>query len=297
MKAWLRQDMAVGYPCPHHGPPFQSPALAVSAPAAFSASVPTTAIGDILSSSLAWPGWTVGYIIVSPSHTMPDVSTHHQPDLAHHVHQGKAWLSASAEGENTAALSYAAFELRFAVERLAIHYWAALLDRKPEEHDLRDIESFKRVERRIYELGGHQGEIDGHFAFMRIVLCAMRIDMPFHTPKIGSLSKYWHECSELCHIAWPLSCAVPELRKAAYSALAEIAEALAVHVQSLGWPVLRDAAFANLRDKFIAGDATADDVLAHVQRTGLWAKAEFTDGRAAQFVGEPVPLIEPETTR
>jgi hypothetical protein len=227
---------------------------------------------------------------------MPDVSTH-QPTLAHHVRQGEAWLSVSAEGENTAALSYAAFELRFAVERLAVHYWATLLDRRPEEQDLRDIESFKRVERRIYELGGHQGEIDGHFAFMRIVLGAMKIDKPLHTPKIGALSKYWHECSELCHIAWPLSCAVPEVRKAAYSALIEIAKALSAHVQSLGWPVLKDAAFASLRNRFIAGDATLDDVLAHVQRTGLWARAEFTDGRAPQFVGDPVPPIEPETAQ
>lgn len=87
---------------------------------------------------------------------MPDVGMHHQPQLAHHVRQGLAWLSASGNGENTAALSYAAFELRFAVERLVIHYWAALLDRKPEEQDLRDIQSFKRVERRIYELAGHR---------------------------------------------------------------------------------------------------------------------------------------------
>ena len=79
---------------------------------------------------------------------MTDVGTHHQPGLAHHVRQGVAWLSASGEGENTAALSYAAFELRFAVERLAVHYWATLLDRKPEEQDLREIESFKRIERR-----------------------------------------------------------------------------------------------------------------------------------------------------
>lgn len=230
---------------------------------------------------------------VSPSQTMPDVSTHHQHDLAHHIRQGEAWLSVSAEGENTAALSYAAFELRFAVERLAIHYWATLLDRKLEEQDLRDIESFKRVERRIYELGGHQGEIDGHFAFMRIVLGAMKIDAPFHTPKIGALSKYWHECSELCHIAWPLSCATPELRRTAFAALTEIVKVLSTNVQSLGWPVLKDEAFAKLRNRFMAGDATENDVLAHVQRTGLWARAEFTDGRAPQFVGEPVPPIEP----
>ncbi|MBK8536837.1 MAG: hypothetical protein IPL59_18095 [Candidatus Competibacteraceae bacterium] len=227
---------------------------------------------------------------------MSDVITHHQPELAHHVRQGIAWLSVSAEGENTAALSYAAFELRFAVERLAIHYWATLLDRRVEEKDLCDIKSFKQVERRIYELGGHQREIDGHFAFMRIVLGAMKINAPFHTPKIGALSKYWHECSELCHIAWPLSCAVPEVRKTAHSALTEIAETLSDHVQSLGWPVLKDPTFAGLRNRFIAGEATAEDVLAHVQQTGLWARAEFTDGRAPQFVGEPVPPIEPKAT-
>ena len=77
---------------------------------------------------------------------MPDVGTHHQPELAHNVRQGVAWVSASGEGENTAALSYAAFKLRFAVERLAVHYWATLLDHKTEEQDLREIESFKRVE-------------------------------------------------------------------------------------------------------------------------------------------------------
>jgi len=227
---------------------------------------------------------------------MPDVGTHHQPHLAHHIQQGTAWLSASEGSEKTAALSYSAFELRFAVERLAIHYWADLLDRRLEEQDLRDIESFKRVERRIYDLAGHQKEIDGHFDFMRIVLSAMKIDMPLHTPKIGALSKYWHECSELCHIAWPLSCALPEARKAAYSALTEIAEALAAHVQSLGWPVVRDAAFADLRNRFIAGDSTTEDVLSYIKRTGLWARAEFTDGRAPQFVGEPVPPIAPENT-
>ena len=77
---------------------------------------------------------------------MADVGIHHQPELAHHDRQGVAWMSASGAGENTAALSHAAFELRLAVERLAAHYWATLLDRKPEEQDLREIESFKRVE-------------------------------------------------------------------------------------------------------------------------------------------------------
>ncbi len=127
---------------------------------------------------------------------------------------------------------------------------------------------------------------------MRIVFGAMKIDTPLHTPKIGTLSKYWHKCSELCHIAWPLSCSVPEVRKAAFSELTEIAEALLAQVHSLGWPVLKDLTFADLRNRFIAGEAMPEDVLAHVRQIGLWAKAEFTDGRPAQFVGEPVPPAE-----
>ena len=157
---------------------------------------------------------------------MTEVSTQHNPDLAHHIHQGIAWLSASAEGENTAALSYAAFEFRFAIERLAIHYWGTLLDRKLEEKDFRDTKSFNCVQHRIYELAGHEKEINSHFEFMRIVLGAMRIDAPFQTPQIGKLSKFWHECSELCHIGWTLSSSIPEVRKIAYSNLTKISQSL-----------------------------------------------------------------------
>jgi len=228
---------------------------------------------------------------------MPDISTQHQADAAHHVQQGVAWLSTSARGENTTALSYAALELRFAVERLAIHYWATLLDRRPEEQDLRDIKSFKRIERRIYELAGHQREIDGHFDFMRVVLSAMKIDTPLRTPKIGTLSKCWDECSELCHIAWPLLSSVSEVRKDAFSALTEIAETLSVQIQSLEWPVIKDIAFTKLRNKFIAGQATAEDVLTHLQRTGIWAKIEFPDGRTPQFIGEAIPPIEAKNSQ
>lgn len=227
---------------------------------------------------------------------MADISTHHKPDLAHHIRQGIAWLSASAEGEDTAALLYAAFELRFAIERLAVHYWRVLLNRKPAEQDLRDIESFKRIKGRIYELAGHQKEIDGHFEFMRVVLRAMKIDATFDTPQIGRLSSHWHECSELCHIGWPLACSVPEERRRAFTNLTEISGSLSAHVSSLGWPVLQDSAFAELRNRFIAGDASSEDVLAHIQRTGLWARAEFPDGRAAQFVGEPVAPSASEGT-
>ena len=123
---------------------------------------------------------------------------------------------------------------------------------------------------------------------MRIVLGIMKIDMTLHTPKIGKLSKYWHECNELCHIAWPLSCSEVVVRKIAYATLTEVSQSLSAHVSSLGWPVLKDAAFAELRNRFIAGEATPNDVLAHVQQTGIWARATFTDGTPPQFVDEAV---------
>jgi hypothetical protein len=74
----------------------------------------------------------------------------------------------SGQGANPVALSYAAFEFRLAIERLGIHYWGELLSRPLEEKDIRS--SFKKIEKRIYALAGHQKEIDGHFEFMRVVL-------------------------------------------------------------------------------------------------------------------------------
>ena len=209
--------------------------------------------------------------------------------MAHHVQQGLAWLSTSAGGENTAALSYAAFELRFAVERISVHYWATLLNRKPEEQDFRDTKSFTRIQQRIYELAGHQEEIDRHFEFMRVVLRALKVnDSRLHTPNIGKLSNYWHECSELCHIGWPLECSVPEVRKQAFSKLTAISSALQQYVSSDGWPMLKDASFTELRNQFIEGNATPEDVLAHVEKRGLWARVEYPNGRPAEFVGEAI---------
>jgi hypothetical protein len=219
---------------------------------------------------------------------LAEITLRHQNDLSHHIAQGIAWLARSAEGEETAALSYAALEFRFGIERLAVHYWASLLNRKPEADDLRDISSFKRIEKRIYELAGHQKEIDGHFEFMRIVLGALSIDASLLTPPIGRLSSYWHDCSKLCHVGWPLACSAPEVRKVAFASLTAIAEALSAQAASMGWPVLQDAAFVELRNRFVGGDASREDILAYIQHTGLWARAEYPDGKAPHFVGKPV---------
>lgn len=217
------------------------------------------------------------------------IATSHQPGLGHHVSQGKAWLQVSAGGESTAALSYAALELRFAIERLAVHYWATLLNRRPETDELKDIESFKRLERRIYDLARHQREIDGQFKFMRVVLQALKIDEPLQTPSMGSLSRHWSTCSELCHITWPLGCSVPELRSTAYAELGKVANDLETHVTSMGWPQLHDPSFIDLRDRFVRGEVGDDDVRDALTKSGIWARVEYPDGREPHFFGEAIP--------
>lgn len=218
-----------------------------------------------------------------------NIATSHQPGLGHHVSQGKAWLQASAAGHSTAAISYAALELRFAIERLAVHYWATLLNRRPEIDELKDIESFKRLERRIYDLAGHQREIDGHFRFMRVVLQALKIDLPLLTPNMGSLSRHWSTCSELCHITWPLGCSVPELRAAAYAELCKVVTDLESQITSMGWPQPQDPSFIDLRDRFAKGEASEDDVLKALSKSGIWARVEYPDAREPHFLGEAIP--------
>lgn len=206
---------------------------------------------------------------------MVNVLKSHHNELEHHVNQAKTWLENSKEGENTAFLSYAALELRFAIERLAVHYWATLCSSDSNELDLQNIKSFERLERKIYDLGGHQKEINAHFEFMRVIMEEMKIDLPFHTPNIGRLSKYWHDCSELCHIIWPLSCSVLAARQQAHRILIEVASVLETQIKSLGWPILEHQPFIALRDGFVAGKVSRDDILAWVRENGMSAEIEF----------------------
>jgi hypothetical protein len=224
---------------------------------------------------------------------MPQIATNHSSDLGHHVQQAYGWLEQSSSGSNTAALSYAALELRYAIERLAVHYWYALLKRPLEEHDLRDISSFKNLERKIYELGGHQKEIDAHFEFMRIFFSALKIEAPIHTPQISKLSSYWHVCSEVCHIGWPLGLTTSGIADATFARLTEVVETLKEHVKSLGWPILHDERFIKLKENFILGTVTANDVYVQMQKIGIWAKVEYPDGRPSHFIGEAIPRDNP----
>lgn len=222
----------------------------------------------------------------------------HQGKLGHHVVQGIEWLDASNGGRFTAALSYAALELRFAIERLAVQYWTTLLDRRLEAQDMSTVESFRRMEARIYELAGHQQTIDSHFSFMQLLFNALQINHPLRTPRISLLKSYWHTCSEMCHIGWPLVVSGYEEEEGprAYAVLSTIAEELKLLCESCGWPMLREAGVIDLRNRFISGEASEDDVLQYMRVIGLWAATDHGDGRAPEFLGEPIEPNGPGVT-
>lgn len=122
---------------------------------------------------------------------------------------------------------------------------------------------------------------------MRIVLGALKIEGSLHAHQLGKLSKYWHDCSELCHISWPLSCSALEVRQNAFISLQDVEQALPAHAESMGWPVIRDPAFSTLRDKFVSGHAKESEILLYFEKTGLWAQLIHPDG-TEHFVGEPI---------
>ena len=210
-------------------------------------------------------------------------------ELGHHLLQAGVWLSKSEEGVNTSYLSYAAFELRLATERLALQYWAALQPDGIPEKNFKDLKSFKGIENRIYELGGHQKEIDALFSFHAIVLEMIGIHPPI-TPNVGRLKKHWHACSELCHVAWSVVSGNPDVQKETYVLLVEVCEELGGFISgAVGWPYVKNAAFFELKERFIAGKASSDDVRSYVKKIGAWAKFIPNNGGPAFFVGKPVP--------
>lgn len=220
---------------------------------------------------------------------LPNINLKHEPEPAHYISKANDWLSASNNGENSTTLTYAALDLRYAIELQAIIYWVTLLDRKLESHDLSEIQSFKRIEKRIYQLAGHQKDINGHFEFMRIFLAEMNIDSSFITPKIGNLAKYWHSCSEICHIGWPLGSSEPNLRKTSYKTLREISDGLSKMIESMSWPILKEPNIVSLRNDFITGKKSRDDVISYIKKIGVWARIEYQDDRPPEFIGDPVP--------
>lgn len=217
----------------------------------------------------------------------------HSPEIAHHVRQARSWLGESDDGRKTAALSYAALEARYAIERLALEYWVRLLNRQLTPAEAQLSMTYSKLQQRIYDLAGHQKEIDGTFAFMRAVFNVAKIPAKLPTPHLGNLAEAWHTCSEICHIGWAIGSGAPGVAEESFSVLTEICQLLdpLVDEEAAGWPIVQEANFAALRDRFIAGKATEADVKAHAEKNGLWARQYDASGRPVRFIGEAIPPL------
>lgn len=215
------------------------------------------------------------------------------PHNSHHLEQAKAWLDLSEMGKHTTALSYAALELRFSIERLALEYWRALLNRPLTEDDRHTASSFKRIEKAIYRLAGYQRAIDLQFEFAAMLVAELKIEAQVVPPQMGRLSNYWHECSELCHVAWPIASRTPDIPRMVFEGLIGILDEVTPLNSSIRWITFHEEAIDRLRHDFVEGKATLDDARAHLRRTGIFAVLEYPDGRPSQLVGEAVPPNSP----
>jgi hypothetical protein len=213
------------------------------------------------------------------------------PHNTHHLEQTRAWLALSESGAHTTALSYAALELRFAIERLALEYWRAILDRPLTVEDLHTASSFKRIERAIYDLAGHQREINLHFDFMSMLIKELKIEVPVTPPQMGRLSNYWHESSEFCHISWPISSRIPELPEKVFAKITEMVNEVALLNSSVRWFTLREETIDRLRREYVEGKATLENAREHLRSIGVWAMVKYPDDRPSHFIGEPIPPI------
>ena len=184
---------------------------------------------------------------------MSPLSTQRHPDLRHHYIQGKTWLEESEQGKNTTALCYAAFEFRLQIERIGLQHWFALEPEGFEAKELLNARSFKSIENRIYKLAGHQREIDLRYEFARILIGLLKLNFEFTTPKLGQLSSYWHECSELCHIASSFALADAAFAHDAYEYCVKISDFLEDQITSLV-TIGKLPDCGELQMKFIAGN-------------------------------------------
>jgi len=222
---------------------------------------------------------------------MPNSSLVNSPELQHHFMQAEEWLSASDEGTNKAYLGYAALELRYAIERLAVHYWASLVVDTNEKSELLNIGSFKGIEDRIYKLAGHQRKIDRAFDFVELLCRLLGIELAQTRPNIPALSKHWHTCSEVCHIGWALACVSSEVGPQTFSELQrvhrDVSRMVTVHANLLR---LDSTKMHDLQRGYVEGMVSDEDVRAFVATQGLQASyVRRTPGAEPIQVGVDIP--------
>jgi len=211
--------------------------------------------------------------------------------IGYHVAEAEAWLDASENGARTTLLAYAAFELRLEIERIALELLARIRgDQLLAEH-YATIRSFDRMERRIYDLEGHQLELDLKVAFLNVLLEQLKLETRIQPINLGRLRRSWHECSELCHVSWSLLVDSPNQGSVIadkYLAMSEIRQFVRTIVDNgIGWPRIADPTFADLQARYVARTANDDDVRAWARERGIYATE--TKSGVTEFVGVPVP--------
>jgi len=218
------------------------------------------------------------------------LSLHHSRTLTHHIAQADAWLALSSDGMNTVPLGYAALELRYAIERLAVHYWAGLVAGTQDEAELLAIGSFNKIEARIYELAGHQRQIDRALAFAQLLCGLLGIVVPQGRPSMPTLRKHWHTCSEVCHIGWALVAPEAPVGVDTYKELRSAhADVLEMANGYNAMPRLNNPGLHALQRGYIEGTVSDDDVRSYVAREGLKAEYIPPGASAGTPIGKAIP--------
>jgi hypothetical protein len=213
-----------------------------------------------------------------------------QSDIGYHLAEAEAWLTASDSGRRTTPLAYAAFELRLETERVAFELLTRIRGDQLVPEDFRGLR-FGRMERRIYELEGHQRVLDRKVAFHNILLNAVQMPLRLHSVNLGKLRKGWETCSALCHITFSLAAAIPDsdVGEVAFREVTEVQRFVRSVVDAgITWPRVAHSGFAELQSKYVREEIGDSDVLEWVKTHGLWGKTEHPDGRM-EAVGIAIP--------
>jgi hypothetical protein len=212
--------------------------------------------------------------------------------IGYHCAEAELWLAASDGGVNTTPLSYAAFEMRLEIERIAVELLVRLRGDRLLPEDLDSIGTFRRIEDRIYELAGHQRLIDRKVAFINLMLAALQGEQRVQRIHIGELKGAWHDCSRLCHVEWSLIADSPmrdQVAKEAFGNISRIQRQVRAIIDAgITWFKVADASFGDLQDRYVNGEVGDEYVRAWISERGLWSTLTKPDG-TKQFVGVPIP--------
>jgi hypothetical protein len=223
---------------------------------------------------------------------MMPLSWKRHPAVNYHYEEGKAWLSQSKRGKNSTALSYAAFEFRLAIERIVFQYWFTINNNEINQSNIQDVRSCKRMQNKIFKLGGNQNEIKKHFEFMQLILDSLQIDTKLVIPDLGKLHNHYDSCSELCHITWTIAPKDRKIQKQVFGELEEIEGTLGFYTKGLtSFPTIVDEKFKEIQQQFVKEEIGASEVIAYLKKIGIWAVKSDNKGKNKEFIGTP---IEPE---